>query len=48
MASADVVKRLDDLGAVPGTADEKEARAFLAAETKKWAAVIKASGAKVE
>jgi tripartite-type tricarboxylate transporter receptor subunit TctC len=48
MASADVVKRLDDLGAVPGTADEKEARAFLAAETKKWAAVIKASGAKAE
>jgi len=48
MASADIKKRLDDLGSVTGTADEKEARAFLAAETKKWAAVIKASGAKVE
>ena len=48
MASDDVKKRLDDLGSETGTADEKEARAFLASETKKWAAVIKASGARVE
>jgi tripartite-type tricarboxylate transporter receptor subunit TctC len=48
IAAPDVVARLDQLGSVPGTADEKEARAFLAAETKKWAEVIKLSGAKVE
>jgi tripartite-type tricarboxylate transporter receptor subunit TctC len=48
MASPDVINRLHDLGSTAGTADEKEVRAFLANETKKWAAVIKASGAKVE
>ena len=48
MASPDVIKRLDELGSTVGTADEKQVRAFLAAETEKWAAVIKASGAKVE
>ena len=48
MAAPDVVQRLHELGSEPGTADEKEARAFLAAETKKWAEVIKVSGAKVE
>jgi tripartite-type tricarboxylate transporter receptor subunit TctC len=48
IASPDIVKRLTDLGSEPGTADEMEVRAFLAAETKKWAEVIRASGAKVE
>jgi tripartite-type tricarboxylate transporter receptor subunit TctC len=48
MASPDIVKRLAELGSEPGTADETKARAFLAAETKKWAEVIKASGAKVD
>jgi tripartite-type tricarboxylate transporter receptor subunit TctC len=48
IASPDVTARLRQLGSEPGTADEKEVRAFLAAETKKWAEVIKLSGAKVE
>jgi tripartite-type tricarboxylate transporter receptor subunit TctC len=48
IAAPDIVKRLHDLGSEPGTANEKEVRAFLAVETKKWAEVIRASGAKVE
>lgn len=48
IASPDIVKRLHDLGSEPGTADEKEVRAFLSAETKKWAEVIRVSGAKAE
>jgi len=48
IASPDIVKRLAELGSEAGTADEKAVRAFLAAETKKWAEVIRASGAKVE
>ena len=48
IASPDIVKQLNQLGSEPGTADEKETRAFLVAETKKWAEVIKLSGAKVE
>ena len=48
MAAPDVVQRLHELGSEPGTADEQQARSFLAAETKKWAEVIKLSGAKVE
>ncbi len=48
MASPDIVKRLEELGSEPGTADETKARAFLASETTKWAEVIKSSGAKVD
>ena len=48
IASPDIVKRLAELGSEVGTANETEARAFLAAETKKWAAVIKQSGATAE
>jgi tripartite-type tricarboxylate transporter receptor subunit TctC len=48
IASPDIVKRLNELGSEPGTADEAKTRAFLAAETKKWAEVIHQSGAKVE
>jgi tripartite-type tricarboxylate transporter receptor subunit TctC len=48
IASPDIVKRLHELGSEPGTADEKAMKAFLAAETKKWAEVIRQSGAKVE
>jgi len=48
IASPDIVKRLNELGSEAGTADEKAVRAFLKAETKKWAEVIKLSGAKVE
>src|SRR5260221_5742853 len=45
IASPDIVKRLAELGSEVGTADETEARAFLAAETKKLAEVIRKSGA---
>lgn len=48
IASEDIVKKLGELGSEAGTADETEVRAFLAAETKKWAEVVKASGAKVD
>jgi tripartite-type tricarboxylate transporter receptor subunit TctC len=48
IASADIVKKLGELGSEPGTADETETRAFLKSETKKWAEVVKASGAKVD
>lgn len=48
IAAPDIVKRLAELGSEAGTANEAEVRAFLAAETKKWAEVIRVSGAKVE
>jgi len=48
IASPDIVKRLTELGSEAGTSDVKAVQAFLAAETKKWAEVIRASGAKVE
>jgi tripartite-type tricarboxylate transporter receptor subunit TctC len=44
----DIVARLRELGSDPGTASEPEVRAFLDAETKKWAEVIRVSGAKAE
>lgn len=48
LKSPDIVKRLSDLGSMPGTADEAELRKFLKTETDKWAEVIKASGAGVK
>jgi tripartite-type tricarboxylate transporter receptor subunit TctC len=48
IASPDIVKRLAELGSEAGTANEAEVRAFLAAETKKWAEVIRQSGAKAD
>lgn len=48
LTSPDVVKRFQDLGAEPGTVSGAAYGAFLQAETKKWADVIKASGAKAE
>ena len=48
-AFRDVVRAgFHELGSEPGTAVEKDVRAFLAAETKKWAEVIRLSGAKVD
>jgi len=44
----DVAARLDELGAVPGTAFGKDFGKFLAAETKKWGEVIRISGAKAD
>jgi tripartite-type tricarboxylate transporter receptor subunit TctC len=48
ITSPDIVKRLRELGSEPGTANEAQVRAFLAAETKKWAEVIRISGAKAD
>lgn len=48
MRSPAVLKKLAELGSEPGTANVAEARAFLASETTKWAAVVKASGAKAD
>jgi tripartite-type tricarboxylate transporter receptor subunit TctC len=48
IASPDIVKRLHELGSEPGTAVEQEVRAFLDSETKKWAEVIRVSGAKAD
>jgi tripartite-type tricarboxylate transporter receptor subunit TctC len=46
--SPDIVARLRELGSDPGTASEPEVRAFLDAETRKWAEVIRVSGAKAD
>ncbi len=46
LKAPDIVKRLSDLGSLPGTADEAELRKFLKTETDKWAEVVKASGTK--
>lgn len=46
LKSPDIVKRLNELGSVPGTTDEAELRKFLKNEAGKWADVIRASGAK--
>jgi len=43
--SPDIVARIRELGSEPGTVSEKDVRAFLDAETKKWAEVIRVSGA---
>src|SRR5712691_3056001 len=45
LTAPDVVARIRELGSEPGTVSEKEVRAFLDAETKKWAEVIRVSGA---
>lgn len=44
----DVVARIQDLGSQPGTAFGKEFGKFMEAETIKWAAVVKASGARAD
>jgi tripartite-type tricarboxylate transporter receptor subunit TctC len=48
LKSPDVVKRFQELGAEPGTVSGAAYGDFLQAETKKWADVIKASGAKAQ
>ena len=46
--SPDIAARLREFGSEPGTASEPQVRAFLDAETKKWAEVIRVSGAKAD
>jgi tripartite-type tricarboxylate transporter receptor subunit TctC len=46
--SPDVVARIQELGSYPGTAFGKDFARFMEAETAKWAAVIKASGARAD
>jgi tripartite-type tricarboxylate transporter receptor subunit TctC len=48
LKSPDIVARLRELGSEPGTASEPDVRAFLDAERKKWAEVIRVSGAKAD
>jgi len=48
LTSPDVVGRIRELGSEPGTATEKDVRAFLDTEAKKWAEVIRVSGAKAD
>jgi tripartite-type tricarboxylate transporter receptor subunit TctC len=48
LASADVKAKFFEVGAVPAPMKPDEFAAFVAAERKKWAEVVKASGAKVD
>ncbi len=48
MAQPAVNERLLSQGAVPGGQPPAEFASFIAAETKKWAQVVKASGAKID
>ncbi len=48
LKSDDFVNRLAALGSEPGTADAKQAQAFIKSEIDKWAEVIRVSGAKVD
>jgi tripartite-type tricarboxylate transporter receptor subunit TctC len=46
--SPDIAARIQELGSQPGTAFGKDFAKFMEAETAKWAAVIKASGARAD
>jgi len=48
LKAPDMISRIRELGSEPGTAFGDDFAAFLAAETKKWAEVIRASGAKAD
>lgn len=48
LATPEVVKRLRELGAEPGTAFGKDFGTFMAAEAKKWGEVVRISGARAE
>jgi tripartite-type tricarboxylate transporter receptor subunit TctC len=48
LKAADMVARIHELGSEPGTVSGKDFGAFLAVETRKWAEVIRASGAKAD
>ena len=48
LGSADVKTKFFEIGAVPAPMSPDEFAAFVAEERKKWAEVVKASGAKVD
>src|SRR6266516_6248586 len=48
LEAPDMVARIRELGSEPGAAFGKDFGAFMAAETKKWAEVIRTSGAKAD
>jgi tripartite-type tricarboxylate transporter receptor subunit TctC len=48
LEAPDVVARIRELGSEPGTVFGNDFVAFMAAETRKWAEVIRASGAKAD
>jgi tripartite-type tricarboxylate transporter receptor subunit TctC len=48
LANASIRTRLADLGATPHIVTPAQYKAFVAAETEKWAKAVKFSGAKVE
>jgi tripartite-type tricarboxylate transporter receptor subunit TctC len=48
LKAPDMVARIQELGSEPGTAFGKDFGTFMAAETGKWAEVIRASGAKAD
>jgi tripartite-type tricarboxylate transporter receptor subunit TctC len=48
MSEPDMVKRLADVGAEPGTLSGDAFGAFLRTEVDKWGEVVKTSGAKVD
>src|SRR6516225_1955207 len=48
LEAPDMVARIRELGSEPGAAFGKDFGVFLAAETKKWAEVIRTSGAKAD
>jgi tripartite-type tricarboxylate transporter receptor subunit TctC len=48
LKAPDMVARIHELGSEPGTAFGKDFETFMAAETRKWADVIRASGAKAD
>src|SRR5712672_949673 len=48
LKAPDVVARLNEMGAAPGTAFGKDFAIFMEAEAKKWGEVVRVSGAKAE
>jgi tripartite-type tricarboxylate transporter receptor subunit TctC len=48
LKAPEIIARIQELGSEPGAAFGKDFGTFMAAETTKWAEVIRASGAKAD